>query len=284
MDIILDELGPEVETLESCSLTCRSWLARSTENLFKHSRVRIYSTEDEADLIHALQPPGRVQQNVVKLSLFHLSFEQWRLVAGLPRLRDFTVYCCAGCGSEHEGSVVPPPVSTGRSIGLLNIDCVPLPMLVWLLRLFSAVDTLQLRCIDPTGLPPPAPGMRLTVANLDMRILPAQTFAYLTAALNADALESLTIDAASPYQAEDGHETLVSDFVRVNGRHIKRYHHINHMSGYNAPYPPDLSSCPGLTSVALTTDALNPFYNTDGLRRALAFLDALPPGVQRITV
>ncbi|GJE95331.1 hypothetical protein PsYK624_115150 [Phanerochaete sordida] len=281
-DKVIDEVGSDLPTLRNCSLVCRGWLPRSAKSLFSHAEVHVRSVWNDAELIRTLLAPGRVSYNVTTLSLHKANFDEWRVVKELPRLHTLTVYCCYMCGLPDAEMLVaiPGPLSSGRRIEVVDVQCVPLGALDWLLHMFTGIDTLRVHCITPWTATPPS--TRHVVRSLRSQYNGHAVFRYLTETLDATALEELEIDVSGPFERDDGHEALVEAFVQNVGREIKRYRHIDRLPMNYTPHPPNLSRCAKLTSAVLSTAALNPFYFPNDHERALAFLDALPPGVEHV--
>ncbi|GJE95336.1 hypothetical protein PsYK624_115200 [Phanerochaete sordida] len=283
-DKILDEVGPDFATLKNCSLVCRSWLPRSTTNLFAHARVCVLATEDDADseVLQAVRAPGRLHDNVVALSLCRLSSEEWRVVQELPRLRKLTVYCCDQCPLRTDSPTpVPAPCPSTRNIEVLDVQCVPLDVLDWLLCMFDNIGSLRIPRITSRLTTPPT-ARRHAVRSVTLQGSGHAVFHYLADTLRSDALESLEIDVEGPYSPGDEHEPLADAFVRQVGRSIKSYHHIDRKPIYRTLDLPSLSGCAGLTSVTLSTGALNAVHFPSKHARVIECLGSLPPGVEHV--
>ncbi|GJE95341.1 hypothetical protein PsYK624_115250 [Phanerochaete sordida] len=276
IDKVLDEIGPDLDALKSCSLVCHTWLSRSTQNLFAQARVCVRAVEGvaDADVMYALLGPGRIHDYVTTLSMYQVLFEQWAVVKTLPRLRK--LYVCSYSDMFEQNTeaplVVPEPFALGRSIDILVVYLMPLHLLDWILRMFDTIDTLDIHTIKDVAVPT-KPAHHI-VRSCHTKYIGRTVFNYIADALDTDGLESVTIDV-------DGYGVLADAFVKKVERSIKAYHHIDRTINFRALRSPVLSACQNLTSVSLSTHAFNP-NRPDFFDRTVAFLGALPPNVEHI--
>jgi hypothetical protein len=158
VDIVIDEVATwwhepsnRTATLKSCSLTCRSWLARSSAHLFYCLKC-VYDT---SDALRTIKTIDRICSNVVHLWLSYMG--TLSMAAYCDTLRSFTHLERLDFLSSPSGMEWKHSECTGLVLKSLSLHDPPPGALPCILDLFTEVDSLTLRrCYldDPTKVKP----------------------------------------------------------------------------------------------------------------------------------
>ncbi|KAI0696139.1 hypothetical protein C8T65DRAFT_537129, partial [Cerioporus squamosus] len=155
---VIDQLSRDVESLRSCSLTCRGWLPRARYNLVASICVR--SREDLYSICDYFRLNPRMATSVANLSIMPGAGQKNRRslletipVALLSRLLTLRSYCIQNIPGDigisfHATTLIH--VKTYLHVEELTLRWTKFRAIGELARLLIALP--QLRCLDCTGL------------------------------------------------------------------------------------------------------------------------------------
>ncbi|GJE95339.1 hypothetical protein PsYK624_115230 [Phanerochaete sordida] len=283
VDRIIDQLGPNIQSLKTVALLSRRWLPHSLYSLSQCAWLRIRPGEEAgaSELIRALDEDRSFAQKIVRLAIENVHSFSVHAITALPHLRELRIRLCAPYEGDLglRGQVQP----ADRTLAIIEVCNVPLALAHALLQKFSTVDTLLLRNMNSTGpLPdPPSSSKPYYVRNLDISNIDTTVLQYLTAALHSPSLRSLTVDMYTMQQPW-AHPALVHDFVQAVGHALEEYHHnLCKPFIYVSPDLPALTACTNLASVSLELDVWS-CEREQG--RIAMFVRALPARTRRFKV
>lgn len=202
VDLVIDELQDDQQSLRSCSLVCKSWAPRPSAHLFKSLRAHfIIGTAGQPHLwktpfyefcaLIATSP--RVVTNIQNLtmSIRTSSVADVATIAlQLPHLRSLSV-------SSGMTSTSPPTDAlpcSGRHIEHLHVGYVRADVIPYFLGLFSSVGTLKVStCTMDWSMPPARSQRKYPVRNLCASHIPGDSLRYVTALLEPSTLESVDV-------------------------------------------------------------------------------------------
>ena len=217
IDQIIDQLYVDKESLKSCSLTCKSWLLRSSQLLFGSYTVR--GRQGDIDLILTIQARSRISSNISSLTLDFTSFEHFGLIKALPHLRELNI---DGHSLPHHHlaqvyTYMPTVKSTGKTIDLLFMRNCPVFLVEWLMQPFMSIGLLKLSGIEGAPFQPHCADH--VVATLVLCLLPVAVLGYLLMILDFSAVHWLTLELPSRFDA--AYASIVDKSVQALGEQIQ---------------------------------------------------------------
>ncbi|GJE95335.1 hypothetical protein PsYK624_115190 [Phanerochaete sordida] len=231
-----------------------------------------------------MQPPQRIQNHLVKLTVEPHIMQHLELITALPRLSELVVSCFGLDMDTFDSRAAILRTSTGRAIDSITVSYARPEVVELLMRLFVDVQTLRWKwcLIVPDG-NPKSLASPLAVRNLEVIGCSGIFLPYVAHMLARERVESLKVELI--HHIDGGHEAFLDDFIQWFP-HLNAYHHID-ISGLSEDiraYLPGLSRYTALSSAALTTEALDHATYPERFQDVLIFLAALPVGIRRIAL
>lgn len=218
LDAIVDELRDDAKSLKTCTLSYRRWFSRSSAHLLASCVV--------AEMPRlAMQPPQRIQNHLVKLTVEPHIMQHLELITALPRLSELVVSCFGLDMDTFDSRAAILRTSTGRAIDSITVSYARPEVVELLMRLFVDVQTLRWKwCLivpdgNPKFLASPLAVRNLEVINCSGIFLP-----YVAHMLAKNTVESLKVELI--HHIDGGHEAFLDDFIQWFP-HLNAYHHID---------------------------------------------------------